>query len=210
MIKLGQLDGLIDPNDFVCLGSNLLMVQARRYVEGMTQVAPLFKKTKGADCLTRFFKEQGVKQYMATSTPRSLIGAKLAPHDVMLRRLTHCQDMFSRFEGIVTGDDVAHGKPSPDIFLKASELSSIPPARCIVFEDSPLGIQGGLAAGMNAVAIHNTGISLSSFSGACQVLENLTQFDSTPFGLPKFVCDEQLFRFLVFVINRKCSSGYLE
>ena len=72
---------------------------------------------------------------MATSTPRALIGAKLEPHN----------DMISLFDGIVTADDVVQGKPAPDIFLKAAERAGVPPNRCIVFEDSPLGIQGGLA-----------------------------------------------------------------
>lgn len=58
------------------------MVQANRYVEGMKKAAPTFKKLRGAESLTRFFFDHGVKQYMATSTPRSLIGSKLAPHKV--------------------------------------------------------------------------------------------------------------------------------
>lgn len=56
--------------------------QANQYVEGMTRASPSFKKIKGADSLTRFFAERGVPQYMATSTPRALIGAKIAPHSV--------------------------------------------------------------------------------------------------------------------------------
>lgn len=48
----------------------------------MTRASPSFKKIKGADSLTRFFAERGVPQYMATSTPRALIGAKIAPHSV--------------------------------------------------------------------------------------------------------------------------------
>ena len=90
---------------------------------------------------------------MATSTPRALIGAKLEPHN-----------------GIVTADDVIRGKPAPDIFLKAAERAGVPPSRCIVFEDSPLGIQGGLAAGMQTVAIAFPGSDHSIFNGACQVV----------------------------------------
>ena len=132
----------------------------------MTTASPSFKKLKGADSLTRFFAEKGVKQYMATSTPRSLIGAKLAPHN----------DMINRFDGIVTADDVVHGKPAPDIFLKASELAGVPPNRCIVFEDSPLGVQGGLAGGMHVVAIAFPGFDHSLFKGACQVRLDIVFF----------------------------------
>ena len=129
----------------------------------MKRASPSFKKMKGADSLTRFFSKHGVKQYMATSTPRALIGAKLEPHN----------DMISLFDGIVTADAVVQGKPAPDIFLKAAERAGVPPNRCIVFEDSPLGIQGGLAAGMQTVAIAFHGSDRSAFKGACQVVTGM-------------------------------------
>lgn len=72
--------------------SACFIVQANRYVEGMKEAAPTFKKLRGAESLTRFFFEHGVKQYMATSTPRSLIGSKLAPHKV-------CSVRFDLFPG---------------------------------------------------------------------------------------------------------------
>ena len=49
----------------------------------MKLASPHFKKLRGAESLTQFFAAHGIKQYMATSTPRSLIGAKLAPHQVV-------------------------------------------------------------------------------------------------------------------------------
>ena len=71
--------------------------------------------------------------------------------------------MIDRFDGIVTADDVVHGKPAPDIFLKAAELAGVPPSRCIVFEDSPFGVQGGLAGGMRVVGIVYPGSDLSLY-----------------------------------------------
>ena len=77
--------------------------------------------------------------------------------------------MINRFNGIITGDDVVNGKPAPDIFLKAAELAGVPPSHCIVFEDSPFGVKGGLAGGMQVVAMPYPGSDLRLFEGACQV-----------------------------------------
>jgi beta-phosphoglucomutase family hydrolase len=57
------------------------------------------------------------------------------------------------FDAIVGADEVAHGKPAPDIFLKAAELLGLPPAACLVYEDGSLGIQAATAAGMQVIDV---------------------------------------------------------
>ena len=57
------------------------------------------------------------------------------------------------FEVVVTPEDVAHGKPAPDMFLLAAERLGVDPTRCWVLEDGPPGIDGARAAGMQVVAI---------------------------------------------------------
>jgi len=52
----------------------------------------------------------------------------------------------------ISGTQVKHGKPAPDIFLKAAELLEVEPKHCLVIEDSFNGIQAALAAGMNCIA----------------------------------------------------------
>ena len=60
------------------------------------------------------------------------------------------------FSAVVSFTDVKRGKPAPDIFLRAAQLLSVPPADCWVIEDSKPGIAAGLAAGMSVMAIANT------------------------------------------------------
>jgi HAD superfamily hydrolase (TIGR01509 family) len=60
------------------------------------------------------------------------------------------------FSAIVSSTDVKHGKPAPDIFLRAAELLGVAPADCCAIEDSKPGIVAGIAAGMRVVAITNT------------------------------------------------------
>jgi beta-phosphoglucomutase len=60
------------------------------------------------------------------------------------------------FQAIVSAEDVVHGKPDPDVFLKAAERLKMPPRKCVVFEDAYVGIQAGHAAGMKVVAVATT------------------------------------------------------
>lgn len=55
------------------------------------------------------------------------------------------------FEVIVTPADVEHGKPAPDMFLRAAEEMGVPPGKCLVFEDGKAGVEGAEAAGMKTV-----------------------------------------------------------
>lgn len=61
------------------------------------------------------------------------------------------------FPVIVTPRDVTRGKPAPDMFLLAAARLGVPPARCLVFEDAPPGIQAAQAAGMAWVLVDSRG-----------------------------------------------------
>ena len=55
----------------------------------------------------------------------------------------------------MTGCDVAHGKPSPDIYLAVADALKVDPKRCLVFEDIIPGIQAGKNAGMKVCAVED-------------------------------------------------------
>ena len=60
------------------------------------------------------------------------------------------------FPVVVSVQDVARGKPAPDVFLRAAELLRVEPRECCVIEDSAAGVEAALAAGMNVIAITNS------------------------------------------------------
>mgnify|MGYP001264981498 CR=1 FL=1 len=60
------------------------------------------------------------------------------------------------FRAIVTGEDVQKGKPDPEVFLRAAERLGVPPERCVVFEDAPVGIEAARRAGMRVVGVAGT------------------------------------------------------
>ena len=53
----------------------------------------------------------------------------------------------------VSSEEVERGKPAPDLFLAAAEKLGVPPERCVAVEDSPIGVESALAAGMTVVAV---------------------------------------------------------
>jgi len=72
------------------------------------------------------------------------------------RHVVHTLELIgarSYFEVIVTPIDVERGKPAPDMFLLAAERLRVLPERCLVVEDSPLGIEAARLAGMHSALV---------------------------------------------------------
>lgn len=60
---------------------------------------------------------------------------------------------FDYFDEIICGDMITHGKPDPDIYLKAAEVLNLAPAECIALEDSPNGIKSAYSAGCKVIMV---------------------------------------------------------
>jgi beta-phosphoglucomutase len=82
------------------------------------------------------------------------------------------------FQAAVTGDDVTRGKPDPQVFLLGAERLGLPPTRCLVIEDAPLGVTAARAAGMRCVGVASTGRSVESLAEADLVVRRLDQLDA--------------------------------
>ena len=57
------------------------------------------------------------------------------------------------FDAIVGMEHVTHGKPDPELFLKAAELIGVPPPNCLVYEDGDLGLEAAHRAGMGCIDV---------------------------------------------------------
>ncbi len=96
----------------------------------------------GVEALLEYFKENGVKCAVASSSPLDLILSNL--------RVAHID---SYFDVVVSGQQVVHGKPAPDIFLLAASKLGFDPHDCYVFEDGPNGLHAGVAAGCSTIMV---------------------------------------------------------
>jgi HAD superfamily hydrolase (TIGR01509 family) len=84
----------------------------------------------------------GMPKAVASSTARALV----------LRRLS-AVGLVDRFNAIVGGDEVAHGKPAPDVFVEAARRLGVPASACAVLEDSDNGIRAAHGAGALAIMV---------------------------------------------------------
>jgi beta-phosphoglucomutase-like phosphatase (HAD superfamily) len=78
------------------------------------------------------------------------------------------------FEFIVGGDEVADGKPAPDLFLAAAAGLTVEPETCFAVEDAPAGIQAARAAGMTVVAVERGQYNVEDLRAAHLVIPRLT------------------------------------
>ena len=81
------------------------------------------------------------------------------------------------FDAITAAEDVSNGKPNPEVFLKAAEKIKVDPKNCVVFEDAHVGIEAGLAANMQVIAVATTH-PVESLGNAHMVTENLESIDA--------------------------------
>jgi mannitol-1-/sugar-/sorbitol-6-phosphatase len=79
-------------------------------------------------------------------------------------------------EHLISADDVLHGKPSPEPYLKGAQLLAFPATDCLVFEDVPAGITSARTAGMQVIAIPNT-YPEKELAGATALVRSLELID---------------------------------
>lgn len=97
---------------------------------------------KGLHTLIARLADERIPIALATSAPQLNVAHTLSE-----------LGLAGAFPIIVRGDEVARGKPAPDVFIEAARRLGIDVADCLVFEDAPMGIEAAHAAGMPVVAL---------------------------------------------------------
>ena len=124
------------PEDFESRYRDRLFATLEAGLQPMPGVAEVLASLRVPYCLA------------TSSTPRRL---------ALSLRATGLERFFT--EGCFTASEVARGKPAPDLFLHAAARMGVEPQRCLVIEDSELGVRAGLAAAM----------TVWHFTGGCHV-----------------------------------------
>lgn len=88
----------------------------------------------------------------------------------------HIRSLFTTF---ISDEDVENSKPDPETFIVAAKKLGVPPARCIVFEDVPKGVEAAQKAGMKAVVIltSHTPEDFTSFNNIIRCVPDYKSLD---------------------------------
>jgi pseudouridine-5'-monophosphatase len=137
----------------------------------------LFREAEEYPGARQFVEElarRGVPMAIATSSEHELCHIKIARHP-----------WFSVFSAVVCGDDrrIESLKPAPDIFLVAATELRAAPEDCVVFEDSPAGVEAALRAGMLVVALPDPGMERSRYAAAHIVIRGFGDIRPEDLGL---------------------------
>jgi HAD superfamily hydrolase (TIGR01509 family) len=116
-------------------------LKQKRVLDLMREVQPIF---------------DGLPELVAKIAGRFSLAVASGSQHPVIEEVLAMRGLRQFFSAVVSFTDVPHGKPAPDIFLRAAELLGVAPAECWVIEDSKPGIAAGLAAGMRVIAIANT------------------------------------------------------
>jgi HAD superfamily hydrolase (TIGR01509 family) len=113
--------------------------------------------------LIDLIEKRGLPKAVATSSERSYL--------VPLLTRFNLQD---RFEALLTADDVTHGKPHPEIYLKAAERLGVHPSEMLALEDSETGTRAAAAAGAHIISVPHRHSQHFPFTEAKAIARSLT------------------------------------
>lgn len=134
----------------------------RKESDFRSMVQDEFPEMPGATVLLKSLHEDGWRLAAGTSAP--MANAELFREKLGCGRL---------FETIVTGDDVTHGKPDPEVFVLAAARLGVPASSCVVIEDAAAGVEAAIRAGMASVGFCSKGRTPEELADADLVVASL-------------------------------------
>lgn len=158
----------------------LPLIHGRRSIETMRLVAPHLATDREAEALN-LLQVRDTSRDVPVSGAQALLAALPSQSWAMVTSgssiLAH-----ARFQAVglpvppvlVMDEDVTHGKPDPQGYLKAATRLGVPPEHCLVFEDAPVGIAAGQAAGMRVIAVATTS-PLEAFTLTAEAVQTLAE-----------------------------------
>ncbi|MEN7548091.1 HAD family phosphatase [Rapidithrix thailandica] len=141
-----------------------LVYQNRKYFLDYLKSHPAIQPIEGVRPLVEALSTMGHTLVLASSAGRENI-------ETVLERL----ELTGHFPVQVSGDELPHSKPHPEIFLKAAGLVKVLPEHCLVIEDSANGVKAAKAAGMKCIGFQNPNSGNQDLRKADLIVKKMTE-----------------------------------
>ncbi|MDD6777673.1 MAG: HAD family phosphatase [Bacteroidales bacterium] len=123
--------------------------------------------------------ERFIRELRAAGVPCAMVTSS---GEMKLQRLfAQHPHLRGYFDAIVSGEMVQHSKPHPECFEKGARMIGCSPERCVVFEDSLLGVESGKAAGAKVVALPTTFPEAIKNTEADKIIDSFADFSLSDF-----------------------------
>jgi HAD superfamily hydrolase (TIGR01509 family) len=133
-----------------------------RYVheELGVDLQPAAISTAVVERLDRLYRERlpllpGAREAVIAAAERWPLGLASSSNREIIDLVLELAELGACFDVTVSSEEVARGKPAPDVYLEAASRLGVPPTECAAVEDSTNGLRSAAAAGMTVVAIPN-------------------------------------------------------
>ena len=110
-------------------------------------------RARAGDGSTVDAETRAAVRYAAERVPVAVVSAAVRAE---IEHVVAAAGLADVLATIVSEDDVEHGKPDPEPYLRAAEALGVPPAELVAFEDSEPGVASAKAAGLHVVALTRT------------------------------------------------------
>ncbi|MFW2488996.1 HAD family hydrolase [Clostridium chromiireducens] len=114
--------------------------------------------------LLKELKNKNINTAIASSSPRDFI-------ELVVSKFK----LENYIEYIISGEEVKHGKPDPDIYIETAKKLRVSPEECIVIEDSRNGVLAAKAAGMKCIGFQNVNSGNQDLSNADVIVHSITE-----------------------------------
>ncbi|WP_435921385.1 HAD family hydrolase [Paenibacillus sp. DYY-L-2] len=177
-VKLGQKD--LEPYVGMTNPEMWALIREKHNLSHSVEEIIDYQLTKKLDYLNRLEIEpidgirQLIKQLHRAGIPAGV--ASSSPR-VFIESVLKKFNLFEEFCCITSGEEMAKGKPAPDIYLEAARLMNVRPENCVVLEDSRNGVVAAKSAGMRCIGFINPNSGNQDLSLADFVVSSISEID---------------------------------
>ena len=132
------------------------------YFKNVGKIPPI----EGVEALIEGIRKEGLKIAVASSS-----------HPDLIKTVLEASNLLQYFSVYLSGFQVKHGKPDPDIFLKTAEKLGVKPEECVVIEDSYNGVTAAKKAGMKCIGYRNPSSGNQNLSAADVIIKSFKEIN---------------------------------